>query len=211
MFSSSSTRILSLFTLILTIAFASAVPWDVGSRSSISSTSGGIITHIEAMGPRHMNEIGHTRHLMGLPRGVPGNVTMKVNARVPDTFFVRKGQLYQYVNDTTIYPVNVHNVTMPRVPPLQLRAERKPDGLRGGTWRFAGSMLYYDFPGRDDDYVLKENNAEYLKYFRSQGLFYYCDFYETTSGVFMFYYLQDAGVDCHPFTLHSFVHEKKQQ
>ena len=114
---------------------------------------------------------------------------MKVNARVPDTFFVRKGQLYQYVNDTTIYPVNVYNVTMPRVPPLQLRTERKPDGLRGGTWRFAGSMLYYDFPGRDDDYVLKENNAEYLKYFRSQGLFYYCDFYDTTSGVFMFYYL----------------------
>lgn len=111
-----------------------------------------------------------------------------VNAKNPSVFYVRKNQLYQYVNDTTIYPVNVHNVTIPRVPPLQLRLGKNLDGLKGGTWRFAGSMLYYDFPGRDEE-LLKENQPEYLKHYRSQGLFYICDFPDGTSGVFMFYYL----------------------
>ncbi|KAJ3522342.1 hypothetical protein NMY22_g11932 [Coprinellus aureogranulatus] len=207
-----STRVvgLSMLAFLLSFGMAFALPWDIGSKGSISSTSGGILTHIEAMGPKQAHEMVYTRHLMGLPQGQPGNVTTKINAKNPSVFFLRKNQLYQYVNDTTIYPVNVHNVTIPRVPPLQLRVEKKLDGLKGGTWRFAGSMLYYDFPGRDDEF-LKENQPEYLKYYRSQGLFYNCDLPDGTAGVFMFYYLQDAGVDCHPFTLHSFMHSNEKK
>ncbi|KAJ2931734.1 hypothetical protein H1R20_g5353, partial [Candolleomyces eurysporus] len=175
----------------------------------MGSTNGGVMTYIEAMGRADLGEMGFTRHLMGLPQGQPGNVTIRVDEKSPSFFFVRKNQLYQYVNDTTIYPVNVHNVTIDRVPPLQLVLGKKPDGLPGGTWRFSGSMLYYDFPGRNDDLMRTNNNPEYLKYFRSQGLFYTCAFPNGGSGVFMFYYLQDMGVDCFPFTLHSFMHEKK--
>lgn len=124
--------------------------------------------------------------------GQAGNLTIKGNTKNPASYFVRKNQLYQYVNDTTIYPVNVYNVTLPRTPPLQLRTSRKAEGLKGGSWRFAGSMLYYDFPGRDDEYMLKENSADaqYLdQIYRSQGLFYNCAFSDGGQGVFMFYYM----------------------
>jgi hypothetical protein len=53
-------------------------------------------------------------------------------------------------------------------------------------------MLYYDFPGRDDNLMRTSNNPEYLKYFRSQGLFYTCAFPNGEQGIFMFYYLYVA-------------------
>ncbi|KAF6762618.1 hypothetical protein DFP72DRAFT_876356 [Ephemerocybe angulata] len=207
MLSRTPKEMLAVVVLLLSMSLTMAVPWAGGLRSSIASTSGGIMTYIEAMGPHSLGE-GITRHLSG-QAGEPGNVTIGVNVKNPSIFFVQKNQLYQYINDTTILPVNVYNVTINKAPPLQLILGKQPDGLKGGSWRFAGSMLYYDFPGRDESF-LKENNPEYLKYFRSQGLFYHCAFPNAKSGVFMFYYLQDSGVSCTPFTLHSFMHEKKK-
>lgn len=69
MLSPSLTQMLSLFVFVLGFSLVSAVPWDISSRTSISSTSGGIMTHIEAMGPKHLSEMGYSRHLMGLPQG----------------------------------------------------------------------------------------------------------------------------------------------
>ncbi|EAU84779.2 hypothetical protein CC1G_00298 [Coprinopsis cinerea okayama7 len=106
--------------------------------------------------------------------GTIGNLTILPNDRMPVLYYLTKETLWQYVNETTILPVNVHNVTESalkyRHPPFQLVIGRKIEGIRG-SWRFAGSMLYYEFPGKEE----------------TQGLFFKCEPSSGFSGVFMFY------------------------
>ncbi|KAG2013668.1 hypothetical protein CC2G_010552 [Coprinopsis cinerea AmutBmut pab1-1] len=157
------------------------------------------VTPIEAIAT--VNRESHyapaqTRHLTREP-GTIGNLTILPNDRMPVLYYLTKETLWQYVNETTILPVNVHNVTESalkyRHPPFQLVIGRKIEGIRG-SWRFAGSMLYYEFPGKEE----------------TQGLFFKCEPSSGFSGVFMFYQQREEPIGCEPFTLHSFIPDDRR-
>lgn len=62
----------------------------------------------------------------------------------PPLFYINNGHLWYYHNMTAIYPVNVLNSTMTSQLPLQLSVGRKQEGVKGGYWRWQGTMLYYE-------------------------------------------------------------------
>ncbi|TFK28747.1 hypothetical protein FA15DRAFT_574575, partial [Coprinopsis marcescibilis] len=106
--------------------------------------------------------------------GAFGNLTLLPNYRLPPLYYLKKDRIWQYVNDTTVFPLNVLNVTASaaenRHPPFQLTLGRKIEGVEGGLWRWSGSMLYYDFPGKTETqglFFMCENN-------RINGVFMYC-------------------------------------
>lgn len=78
-----------------------------------------------------------------LNKGFPGNLTAVTNDRRPEWFYIRQNQLYQVVNSTTIYAVNLKNIGIPDYP-LQLVSSNKREGNRYGVWRWQGSMLFYE-------------------------------------------------------------------
>lgn len=76
--------------------------------------------------------------------GGPGNTTIGQSSR-PPLFYINKGQLYQSINASFIYPVNVKNVTGRDDFPLQISVGEDYDGMSGGTWRWQGTRLFYDY------------------------------------------------------------------
>lgn len=88
---------------------------------------------------------------------------------MPPLFFINQSQLWQFYNDSAIYPVNVMNTTGVAQAPLQLVLGARRAGMTGGSWRWWGTMLRYDL-GKGS------NN----------GLFYTCPTEGGASGVFMF-------------------------
>lgn len=77
-----------------------------------------------------------------------GNATILLHQSAPPLFLINRRQLYYYVNETTMYPINVHNTTLLHRPPLQLMVDTKKNkGVKGGAWRWQGSQLHYDYPG----------------------------------------------------------------
>lgn len=76
--------------------------------------------------------------------GNPGNVTVKRETS-PPLFYIHNGQLWHYHNGTTILPVAVRNSTASAALPLQLSVGKgSRDAVRGGSWRWQGTMLYYE-------------------------------------------------------------------
>lgn len=75
--------------------------------------------------------------------GTPGNLTAATEERQPEWFYIRQGQLYQVINSTAIYPVNIKNMTGTSDFPLQLLSSHKRSGNHG-IWRWQGSMLFYE-------------------------------------------------------------------
>lgn len=73
------------------------------------------------------------------------------------------------MNETTIFPVNVINATETSDFPLQLIVGHKPKRIANGTWRWKGTMLFYDSDTTGN-----------------QGIYYGCKIKNGTSGVFMF-------------------------
>jgi hypothetical protein len=69
-----TSHLLSALALFLSVGLTVAIPWDINSRSSMGSTTGGVMTYIEAMGRHDLGEMGFSRHLMGLPQGKRGFV-----------------------------------------------------------------------------------------------------------------------------------------
>ncbi|KAH6914914.1 hypothetical protein BKA70DRAFT_1557269 [Coprinopsis sp. MPI-PUGE-AT-0042] len=139
-----------------------------------------------------------SRHLTTYEaEGVPANVTLLPNYRQPPIYYVNKDILWQYINGTTILPVNVHNVTESAQtnshPNYQLKLGQKVEGVRG-TWRFSGSMLYHDFPGKVD----------------TVGLFYKCSPATGWEGIFMYAQQQEPPMGCEPFTFHTWIHQHRK-
>lgn len=87
------------------------------------------------------------------------------NTQDPPLFYINQNQLWLLVNDTTVYPVNVHNSTGTHELPMQLVLGRKRDGLTQGIWRWKATSLFYEFPGG------KTNSGLYFRCMTESGLF----------------------------------------
>lgn len=111
--------------------------------------------------------------------GQPGNLTLDFIRRAPPLFFINRNQLWQYNNETAIYPVNVMNRTDIPHSPLQLVTGKKRQGVTSGMWRWRGAMLYYD-QGRKDQ-GQKDQGQRGLT-----GLYYNCPLDNGSAGVFMY-------------------------
>ena len=106
--------------------------------------------------------------------GEPGNLTFlptaQLPSRSPSLFAVSRNQLFQYRNESTVYPVAVENTTLvDGVPPLQLVLGKYNNGLvSGGNWHWKGTMLRYELGSNGN-----------------QGIFYTCPTEGGSSGIFM--------------------------
>ena len=64
---------------------------------------------------------------------------------MPPLFYIHGSQLYNYHNASTIYPVQVVNGTRAEGMPLQVVVgSPRGDVVRGGTWRWQGTQLFYE-------------------------------------------------------------------
>uniref|UniRef100_A0A8H8CJX2 Uncharacterized protein n=1 Tax=Psilocybe cubensis TaxID=181762 RepID=A0A8H8CJX2_PSICU len=142
---------------------------------------------IEAKGPVASGSIA--RHLSVHRPGELGNLSVISNNREPPYFYINQNQLYLLVNETTVYPVNVHNSTGTHELPMQLILGKKRDGVTQGAWRWKATSLYYDFPGG------KSNNGLYFRCLLDSGKF----------NVFMSIIPQPPPANCQMMTLHGFM------
>ncbi|KAJ6539332.1 hypothetical protein B0H19DRAFT_1269659 [Mycena capillaripes] len=169
--------------------------WEgLNPRSDFMSALVPSATFIQVLGSRGAE--GVTSHLSSHVPGEPGNLTAipTVQLRAPPLFAVSKNQLWQYRNESTIYPVAVKNTTLvDGVPPLQLVVgKQRTDVVSGGTWQWRGSQLRYELGS--------VGNA---------GVFYLCALEDNTSGIFMFLSPAPTPAGCHIITLHSFAERIK--
>ncbi|KIY49190.1 hypothetical protein FISHEDRAFT_58132 [Fistulina hepatica ATCC 64428] len=119
--------------------------FGIYGQTSISSLVG-TLTYIQAITPGHLS-----------------------GEDVSTLFYVYRDTLWQYINETTIYRVNVLNETNTPEMPLQLVVDSKPAGLMEGSWSWRGSRLIYE------QGVLRNN-----------GRFYDCKSDDGSSGLFMY-------------------------
>ncbi|OCH92879.1 hypothetical protein OBBRIDRAFT_790737 [Obba rivulosa] len=178
-----------VLSLLACISVVIAIPaFDgVTSWSSVGSLVPGI-SALEALGPSSKKvDPGTLPYFMSIhaPRGLPGNMTVYRN-RSPPLFYIYGDQLYHYHNDSTILPVNVYNTTGAQDLPLQIKAGTMEDGVKGGIWRWQGTMLQY------------ERGTQ-----TNQGLFYHCDDPNGLKGLFLFLQCSAPPPGCTPFTIHS--------
>lgn len=59
-------------------------------------------------------------------------------------FYIKNNQLWHFHNASTIFPVNVINSTLSSQMPLQLVVGNKREGVKGGSWRWQGTRLFYE-------------------------------------------------------------------
>ncbi|KAJ7180079.1 hypothetical protein C8R43DRAFT_1117422 [Mycena crocata] len=140
-----------LFTLGLLycciIAVAALPTWEgLNPRADFISSLVPAATHIEVLGPAAV--IRTRSSLSSHVPGEPGNLTALPTAQLrgPALFSVSQNQLWQYRNESTIYPVTVINTTLADgVPPLQMVLGKQKSGtVPGGTWEWRGTMLRYE-------------------------------------------------------------------
>ena len=105
--------------------------------------------------------------LDGGSSGSPGSAVIKEDLP-PPLFFISHDQLWQYHNDSYIFPVNVLNSTLTAQAPLQLNVGNRREGLSGGSWWWRGTMLYYNHGDKTN-----------------RGLFYACQDKAGHRGVYM--------------------------
>ncbi|TFK75915.1 hypothetical protein BDN72DRAFT_874163 [Pluteus cervinus] len=176
---------------LLNIVTVNGIPAWEGGRGTINSLVSGA-GYIEALrAPRESD----TKHLAIHERGATGSLSLSVNHKAPPLFYVNQGQLWQPVNETTIYRVNVVNTTHTAYPnanfPLKLVLGKKPEGVTGGVWRWSGTMLYYD------------NGPQ-----TNGGLYYHCEnFGNGLNGIYFFLKPSETPPGCYYFTMHSWVRE----
>ncbi|KAJ7700085.1 hypothetical protein B0H17DRAFT_925979, partial [Mycena rosella] len=106
----------------------------------------------------------------------------------PPLFSVTQNQLWQYRNESTIYPVTIVNTTLvDSVPPFQMvLGKQRAGAVTGGAWEWRGTMLRYTLGS--------SGNA---------GIFYTCPAADV-KGIFMFLEPSPTPEGCHIVTLHSF-------
>jgi len=165
----------------------SAIPtWEGTRQTTISSLVGPSATYIEAIVAGRPSEQYRTRHLSLNYPGQPGNLTVLPNSRAPPLFYIHRNQLWQFNNETSIYPVNTLNTTSTDSFPLQLVVGKKRSGDQNGLWRWRGTMLYYDQGAMGNS-----------------GLYYDCSMEGGSRGVFMFLQPSPTPTGCETFTLHT--------
>ena len=139
--------------------------------------------------------------------GIPGQAVIFENPS-PPLFYINKNQLWQLTNQTSILRVNVHNVTGEATHPVpyKLALGSKPEGVTGGTWRWRGTMLYFDLGSKTN-----------------HGLYFSCQLRDGTRGVYIalepyvlsciclrmsliiIVHRMDAPEGCKFTTIHSFI------
>jgi hypothetical protein len=98
--------------------------------------------------------------------GEYSNITVAPsNIATPQLFYINQEQLWLLVNETAVYPVNVHNSTDSHDLPMQLVLGKKKEGITTGTWRWQTTMLYYDLPGGNS------NNGLYYQCITDSGAY----------------------------------------
>jgi len=192
---------LLLVLLSFLSSLAIALPsWDAGilTRPFTSTAVNNLVPGaniIEVVGPlskeryvpKHLN-------VRRSAEGVPGEATISdSDGTAPPVFFVNQRQLWQLTNQTSILAVNLQNVTGKAPVPLKLVLEQEQGGVEGGTWRWQGSRLFYD-------YGKLSNN----------GLYFACDEGDGSKSVYTSLQGQPAPVGCQYVTLHSFTHPLKR-
>ena len=71
----------------------------------------------------------------------------------PPLFFVGRGQLYQYVNESFILPVNVLNSTASDDDPMpyKLVVGDTHQGLSNTYWKWRGEQLHFDHQDKTNE------------------------------------------------------------
>ncbi|KDR83747.1 hypothetical protein GALMADRAFT_24321, partial [Galerina marginata CBS 339.88] len=103
------------------------------------------------------NETGQIANLSVMPSSS--------HRAAPPLFYINQNQLWLLVNETTVYPVNIHNSTGIHELPMQLILGKKRAGITNGIWRWKATQLYYDLPGG------KSNQGLYFHCILDSGLF----------------------------------------
>jgi len=140
------------FLLILYLLFwplVIAIPtWEDSRQTTISSLVGPSASYIEAVNAFRSSGEYRTKHLSLSHPGQPSNLTILPKSQLPSLFYIYHNQLWQFNNETSIYPVDIlqNSTDLPSFP-LQLVASKKQTGLKNGIWRWRGTMLYYDHGG----------------------------------------------------------------
>ncbi|RDB22858.1 hypothetical protein Hypma_010204 [Hypsizygus marmoreus] len=175
----------AVFFLWFAILVAGVPTWEgLNGGSSIGSLVPGA-SYIEALAPVKDNE-RQTHHLALDSPGHPGKLTILPNTKAPPLFYINRNKLWQFNNETSIFHVNVLNETQSDGYPLQLVVGKKQTGLTGGSWRWRGTMLYYDHGPAGNS-----------------GLYYSCRLADGSYGVFMFLRPSKTPIDCETITFHS--------
>ncbi|EGN93046.1 hypothetical protein SERLA73DRAFT_79089 [Serpula lacrymans var. lacrymans S7.3] len=178
-----------IFLLSLVVSVLSIPVWEnINNRESLGSLVSGT-SYLEAMGSVRRTQQTHKPNYLSIdaPKGSTGHAIIKQDP-MPPLFFINHHQLWQYQNESYIFPVNVINSTLTADAPLQLSVGKKREGLAGGLWRWRGTMLYYD---QGD----KSNKGAYLSCLDKSG----------ARGVFMFLDSSPTPRGCETITIHSFV------
>ncbi|TDL29888.1 hypothetical protein BD410DRAFT_798357 [Rickenella mellea] len=142
--------------LLSGLVLVMAVPsWDGGlvtqPRMSIDSIVPGS-DYLEARSTYRINP--YVPRFLGSssPQGIPGNVTI-LEGQYPLIWYTNSGKLFQLNNSTSVMYVNVMNVTGTAPIGLKLELGNKAKGVRGGTWSYRGTMLWYEL-GKKTNYGL---------------------------------------------------------
>ncbi|KAL1747470.1 hypothetical protein HDZ31DRAFT_31968 [Schizophyllum fasciatum] len=173
----------ALLVLLHVVSLVQAVPfWEPGVRQTSDTSITGQLSYLIANVPRYQPQAAHSKHLTTFQPGHPGNITLVPGTEQPGLFHLYRHQLYNYVNDTFIYPVAAVNVsaTSPDEP-LQLVAGEHGGAVLGGRWRWAGTRLMYDLGVRTN-----------------RGLYYACP----DGGVYLNMQEAKPPQDCSVFSLH---------
>lgn len=179
---------------LLSLLAALTAVWAVPSFEGVTNWSEAIgtlvpgMTALEALGPYGHDYTSPHFFSIDAPHGNPGNVTVKRETS-PPLFYIHNGQLWHYHNGTTILPVAVRNSTASAALPLQLSVGKgSRDAVRGGSWRWQGTMLYYE-----------QGSAS------NSGAYYSCQDTNGLMGLFTFLRPSPTPPGCTLFTVHSFT------
>ncbi|KAH7914360.1 hypothetical protein BJ138DRAFT_1144109 [Hygrophoropsis aurantiaca] len=182
--------------LLISIPLVLSVPtWEsFNNRQALGTLVPGA-TFLEALGPVRRAQPSDQPNYISVhgQRGSPGRAIVTQESS-PPLFYINHDQLWQYQNDTYIFPVSVLNSTLTADAPLQVTISEKSEGLSGGRWRWRGTMLYYDLGSKTN-----------------QGLFYTCQDKSGAHGVFMFLDPSPTPKGCEIVTIHSFVRRSPSQ
>ncbi|KAJ3760087.1 hypothetical protein FB446DRAFT_791325 [Lentinula raphanica] len=137
-------RAIILCVLLFWAEIVPAVPTFSGQYSIGSLIPG--LSSLQALREGHSRKSA-ARHLNVRPPNTVGNLTITTGAGGIPLFYIHRGRLWRYINETSIHAVNIINGTE-EAPgtnqiPLQLMLEEKPGGIDTGVWKWKGTMLIY--------------------------------------------------------------------
>ncbi|KAJ4478062.1 hypothetical protein J3R30DRAFT_2853006 [Lentinula aciculospora] len=184
-------RAIIFFMLLSWTATVFPVPTFDGQYSIGSLIPG--LSSVQALREGHSRKSA-PRHLNVRPPNVVGNLTITSGANGVPLFYIHRGRLWRYVNETSIHAVNIMNGTE-KAPginhvPLQMMLNEKPGGIDGGIWKWKGTMLIYQLGN--------SNNS---------GVYYDCMLPHGGHGLITFLQGVPTPRGCSLLTLHGFEHD----